>query len=73
MQRTNVLEWPYVAGLRLGHHHEAGVHARNYGDIPLFDMLFGTFVNPREFDGEVGFHDGGSKKLGAMLAGKLIA
>ena len=54
-------------------HHERNVHARNYGDIPLFDMLFGTFENPPAFDGEVGFYDGGSKRLGAMLAGRPIA
>ena len=54
-------------------HHERGVHARNYGDIPLFDMLFGTFVNPKTFIGEVGFYDGGSKRLGDMLAGRRIA
>ena len=54
-------------------HHERGVHARNYADIPLFDMLFGTFENPRTFDREVGFHDGGSKRLGAMLIGRQIA
>lgn len=54
-------------------HHERGVHGRNYGDIPLFDMLFGTFENPKDFSGKVGFYDGGSKRLGAMLAGRLIA
>ena len=54
-------------------HHERDIHARNYGDIPIFDMLFGTFENPRTFEGKVGFHDGGSKRLGAMLAGRLIA
>ena len=54
-------------------HHERGVHARNYGDLPLFDMIFGTFENPREFKGECGFYDGGSKRLGAMLIGREIA
>ena len=54
-------------------HHERGVHARNYADIPLFDMLFGTFENPRGFAGEVGFYDGGSKRVGAMLVGRQIA
>ncbi len=54
-------------------HHERDVHARNYGDIPLFDMLFGTFENPHRFEGKVGFYDGGSKRVGAMLAGRLIA
>ena len=54
-------------------HHERNVHGRNYGDIPLFDMLFGTFENPREFSGQVGFYDGGSHKLGAMLIDRQIA
>ncbi|HWT11540.1 MAG TPA: sterol desaturase family protein [Allosphingosinicella sp.] len=54
-------------------HHERGVHARNYADLPLFDILFGTFANPREFSGEVGFYDGGSSRVGAMLVGKAIA
>jgi sterol desaturase/sphingolipid hydroxylase (fatty acid hydroxylase superfamily) len=54
-------------------HHERDVHARNYGDVPWFDMLFGTFENPRSFEGQVGFHDGGSKRVGEMLVGKLIA
>ena len=55
------------------YHHERGVHARNYGDLPLFDIIFGTFHNPREFEGEVGFFEGGSKKVGPMLIGKVIA
>lgn len=54
-------------------HHERSVHARNYGDIPIFDMIFRTFENPREFNGEVGFYEGGSKRIGAMLFGKVIA
>jgi sterol desaturase/sphingolipid hydroxylase (fatty acid hydroxylase superfamily) len=54
-------------------HHERGVHARNYGDLPLFDMLFGTFHNPERFEGECGFHDGGSARVGAMLIGRVIA
>lgn len=29
-------------------HHEYGVHGRNYGDLPLWDMLFGTYANPAE-------------------------
>lgn len=54
-------------------HHERDVHARNYGDLPLFDILFGTFHNPPTFQGECGFYDGGSKRVGAMLIGKQIA
>ena len=54
-------------------HHERNVHARNYGDIPIFDMIFGTFENPREFSGEVGFFEGSSKRMGALLRGRQIA
>jgi sterol desaturase/sphingolipid hydroxylase (fatty acid hydroxylase superfamily) len=54
-------------------HHERGVHARNYGDLPIFDIIFGTFHNPAEFTGKVGFHEGGSKKMLPMLLGREIA
>jgi sterol desaturase/sphingolipid hydroxylase (fatty acid hydroxylase superfamily) len=42
------------------HHHERGVHARNYSDLPVFDLLFGTFHNPRDFAPQSGFYDGAS-------------
>ena len=61
-----------AAGEPFGHH-ERGVHARNYSDLPFWDIVFGTFHNPKEFAGEVGFYEGGSKKLGPLLAGRLIA
>ena len=54
-------------------HHERGVHARNYGDVPWFDMLLGTFENPRKCEIEVGFYDGASNKIGALLAGRAVA
>lgn len=54
-------------------HHERGVHGRNYSDLPLIDMLFGTFHNPRDFPQQAGFYDGASRKLGAMLIGKEVA
>ncbi len=54
-------------------HHQRGVHRYNYCDLPLWDMLFGTFRNPREWKGEAGFYDGASHRLSAMLIGKDIA
>ena len=54
-------------------HHERGVHARNYGDLPLFDMIFGTFHNPQDFAGQCGFYDGGSSRMKDMLLGREIA
>lgn len=38
-------------------HHQDGHHRSNYGDLPLWDMLFGTFDNPRKFDAKCGFGD----------------
>jgi len=50
------------------YHHERGVHARNYSDLPLFDLLFGTFHNPPDFAPATGFYDGASYRVGDMLA-----
>lgn len=36
-------------------HHERGVHARNYADFPVWDMIFGSYHNPAVFEGEAGF------------------
>ncbi|NJN39670.1 MAG: sterol desaturase family protein [Gammaproteobacteria bacterium] len=51
-------------------HHGRGFHRDNYSDLPLWDMLFGTFRNPRagEVPREAGFYDGASTRIGAMLA-----
>ncbi|MGC4093794.1 MAG: sterol desaturase family protein [Polyangiaceae bacterium] len=49
------------------HHHEFKVHASNYADLPLIDVLFGTYKNPKEFSGEVGF--GGRPSYKKMLFG----
>jgi sterol desaturase/sphingolipid hydroxylase (fatty acid hydroxylase superfamily) len=49
-------------------HHERGVHARNYADFPLWDMLFGSFDNPASFGGHCGFDAPADRRLGAMLA-----
>jgi len=54
-------------------HHERGVHARNYSDLPLFDILFGTFYNPKDFVRETGFYDGASARIGDMLMWRDVA
>ena len=54
-------------------HHGRGVHHFNYSDLPLFDILFGTFRNPKEFVSESGFYEGASAKLPQMLAFRDIA
>jgi sterol desaturase/sphingolipid hydroxylase (fatty acid hydroxylase superfamily) len=54
-------------------HHQRGVHAYNYGDIPLPDMIFGTYRNPRSWDGQNGFHDGSTWQIPEMLAFRKIS
>ncbi len=51
-------------------HHERNVHGRNYSNLPLWDMLFGTYANPAEFNGLTGFDDHRGQRLGAMLLGR---
>jgi sterol desaturase/sphingolipid hydroxylase (fatty acid hydroxylase superfamily) len=36
-------------------HHQEGVHGFNYSDLPVWDMLFGTFRNPRQWRARCGF------------------
>ncbi|GAB2579402.1 sterol desaturase family protein [Ramlibacter solisilvae] len=49
-------------------HHARGVHAYNYSDFPLWDMLTGTWRNPVRYQGEVGFDAPADRRMGAMLA-----
>lgn len=49
-------------------HHRLGVHASNYGDLPVWDLLFGTFRNPARFDARCGFEGPADRRIGAMLA-----
>ncbi len=48
-------------------HHAKNVHAYNYSDLPLFDIIFGTFRNPQNFSKRTGFYNGASSKIGDML------
>ena len=41
--------------------------------LPIVDMLFGTFCNPKEHRTEVGFYPGASARLGAMLIGRDVS
>ena len=53
-----------------GVHHRRGVHGYNYADFPLWDMLMGTFRNPRRFDGDVGFDDAATPGVWPLLRGR---
>ncbi|MFM2398337.1 MAG: hypothetical protein RL341_494 [Pseudomonadota bacterium] len=48
-------------------HHQYGRHKNNYGDIVWWDMLFGTYENPREFTKTCGFDDEKEQRLADML------
>jgi len=48
-------------------HHKKGVHAYNYSDLPIFDIIFGTFKNPQHFEKEIGFYHGSSTKVKELL------
>jgi len=50
-------------------HHARGVHSDNYGNLALWDMIFGTFRNPEQFVHEAGFYDGASERMRDMLLG----
>lgn len=48
-------------------HHEYEKHTHNYGDIVWWDMLFGTYRNPKKFTSSCGFDEEKELRLGDML------
>lgn len=53
-------------------HHEKGKHYYNFSDLPIWDMLFGTFKNPKTFDKACGFTPEREEKLMEMLSFKNV-
>ncbi|HEY0820116.1 MAG TPA: sterol desaturase family protein [Rhizobacter sp.] len=50
-------------------HHARGVHAFNYANLPMWDLLFGTCRNPpAQPQPTLGFYDGASTRIADMLA-----
>jgi len=54
-------------------HHQLGVHDFNYANLPLWDIVFGTFRNPIAWEGKAGFYPGASRETLRMLAGRDIS
>ncbi|MEE8517439.1 MAG: sterol desaturase family protein, partial [Alphaproteobacteria bacterium] len=55
-------------------HHGHGIHSYNYADLPILDMMFGTFRNPESVDGLAqGFRFGDSTRYFEMLAFKDVS
>jgi sterol desaturase/sphingolipid hydroxylase (fatty acid hydroxylase superfamily) len=48
-------------------HHQCGRHKNNYGDITWWDMLFGTYENPKEWVHTCGFENEREELLIPML------
>lgn len=53
-------------------HHAKGIHAYNYSDLPIIDIIFGTFKNPKTYEYETGYYAGASARIPEMLIGKDI-
>jgi sterol desaturase/sphingolipid hydroxylase (fatty acid hydroxylase superfamily) len=57
-----------------GIHHAAGIHRYNYADLPLWDMVFGTFRNAQTARRlRTGFYTGASGRLFDMLIGRDVS
>jgi len=77
LQHLNVrtpVWWGYLVQRPESHslHHARGYHADNYGNLALWDMVFGTFQNPEQFVDDAGFFDGASARVWEMLLGQDI-
>lgn len=54
-------------------HHQRGVHDYNFANLPLWDIVFGTFRNPVAWQGTAGFYSGASRETLPMLLGRDIS
>jgi sterol desaturase/sphingolipid hydroxylase (fatty acid hydroxylase superfamily) len=48
-------------------HHELDVHAGNFGDLPIWDRLFGTYRDADDFAAQCGFPNHNERHLSRML------
>jgi len=54
-------------------HHKESVHYNNFSDLPIWDMLFGTYENPKEDIHTVcGFAEDKERKFTKILAFKNV-
>lgn len=53
-------------------HHQRGKHYKNFSDLPIWDILFGTFENPKESKKMCGFKPEREQKFAEMLAFKNV-
>jgi sterol desaturase/sphingolipid hydroxylase (fatty acid hydroxylase superfamily) len=48
-------------------HHQYNYHKNNYGDFVIWDMIFGTYENPKTWAGKCGFDEDKELRLIEML------
>ena len=48
-------------------HHQFQHHTNNFSDLPIWDMIFGTFKNPRIFKGHCGYESWREDRFEDML------
>jgi sterol desaturase/sphingolipid hydroxylase (fatty acid hydroxylase superfamily) len=53
-------------------HHERSKHYNNFSDLPIWDMIFGTYENPKKRDMTCGFKTERESKLIEMLRFKNV-
>jgi sterol desaturase/sphingolipid hydroxylase (fatty acid hydroxylase superfamily) len=53
-------------------HHQRGRHFSNFSDLPFWDMLFGTFKNPKKSDTVCGFRPEREERLLDMMLFKNV-
>jgi sterol desaturase/sphingolipid hydroxylase (fatty acid hydroxylase superfamily) len=51
-------------------HHQRGRHTRNFSDLPMWDLLFGTFENPKAAPRECGFAGEAERRLLQLVLGR---
>ncbi|MDH5232334.1 MAG: sterol desaturase family protein [Gammaproteobacteria bacterium] len=51
-------------------HHATHTHYSNFSDLPIFDLIFGTFCNPKQATKQTGFYPGASLQVWQMMRGK---
>ena len=49
-------------------HHQYHHHTNNFADLPIFDIMFGTFQNPKHFEATCGYDDWREDRFEDLLA-----
>ena len=51
-------------------HHQYRHHTQNFADLPVWDLLFGTFNNPRRFTAVCGYDEWREDRFEDMLVAR---